>query len=132
MNLKETYQTNFRVYIEDTDAMGIVYHANYLRFFERARSEMLRQAGLPLTKLAMLDYYFSISDIKLHYYYPARLDDVLSISTFISDKTSCSLLFEQTMEAKEKLLCQGTIKVVCINKEMKPKRLPDNLANVLN
>ncbi|MGQ3887792.1 YbgC/FadM family acyl-CoA thioesterase [Legionella sp. CNM-1927-20] len=128
MNLKEIYQTNFRVYIEDTDAMGIVYHANYLRFFERARSEMLRQTGLPLTQLAALDYYFTITDIKLHYYYPARLDDVLSISTFIADKSSCSLLFEQIMEAKEKLLCQANIKVVCVNKGMKPKRLPDNFS----
>ncbi|WP_131783093.1 YbgC/FadM family acyl-CoA thioesterase [Legionella gresilensis] len=125
MNLKEIYQTNFRVYIEDTDAMGIVYHANYLRFFERARSEMLRQADLPLTKLATLDYYFTISDIKLHYYYPARLDDVLSISTFITDKSNCSLLFEQRIQVKQKLLCLANIKVVCVNKGMKPKRLPE-------
>ncbi|STX29152.1 acyl-CoA thioesterase [Legionella beliardensis] len=132
MNLNSSHAT-FRVYIEDTDAMGVVYHANYLRFFERARSDMFRQAGLPLTALITSDYHFAIRDIKLHYDYPARLDDVLSISTVIAEQRSCSLLFEQKMKNQDnKMLCQASINVVCVNKAMKPKRLPNNfLANAL-
>ena len=71
----------FRVYVEDTDLMGIVYHGNYLCFFERARTEMLRDNGLSLTMMATYGTNFAIHDIHIRYHHPARLDDAITIKT---------------------------------------------------
>lgn len=116
----------YRVYTEDTDLMGIVYHANYLCFFERARTDMLRDNGLYLTTMAAYGTYFAIHDIHIRYLYPARLDDVLTIKTSCERKRSCSLLFRQVMSNQlGKILSDATIHVVCVNKNLKPKPLPD-------
>jgi acyl-CoA thioester hydrolase len=117
----------YRVYIEDTDQMGIVYHANHLRFFERARTELLRENGLSLTMMAVYDTYFAIHDIHISYILPARLDDVLTIKTTCQTKKACSLLFEQKMYGQtEQLLSEATTQVVCVDKNLKPRRLPGN------
>ncbi len=117
----------YRVYIEDTDQMGIVYHANHLRFFERARTELLRENGLSLTTMAGYDTHFAIHDIHIRYILPARLDDVLTIKTTCERQKACSLLFKQRMYSPtEQLLSEATILVVCVDKNLKPKRLPGN------
>nr|HAT8713279.1 YbgC/FadM family acyl-CoA thioesterase [Legionella jordanis] len=117
-----------RVYSEDTDLMGIVYHANYLKYFDRARTEMIRKSGLSLTMLAQYDCHFVITEAKLHYLAPAFLDDWLTVSSKIESKTSCSLNFEQNISNQDgKLLCRGFITLVCVNANKKPKRIPENL-----
>jgi len=126
-NAKE-YSCTYRVYIEDTDLIGIVYHANYLRFFERARTEALRDKGFSLTTMATYDTYFAIHDAHLRFLYPARLDDVLSIKTSFVKEKSCSVMFRQVMYNQlGQLLSEATIHVVCVNRHLKPKRLPDKL-----
>lgn len=121
----KAYHANFRVYAEDTDFMGIVYHGNYLCLFERARTELLRDLGLPLTVLAEEDCHFVIHEVQLKYLHPARLDDWLMISTKVTKHSQCVMIFEQTMYNQAKiLLCQGAIKVVCVNGKKKPQRLP--------
>jgi acyl-CoA thioester hydrolase len=115
-----------RVYVEDTDLMGIVYHANYLFFFERARTEMLRDHGLYLTTMAAYGTYFAIHDIHIKYLRPARLDDVLTINTTFERKKSCCLLFKQLMSNQlGKVLSEAVVQVVCVNSNLKPKPLPD-------
>ncbi len=122
------YSFACRVYIEDTDVIGIVYHANYLLFFERARTEALRDKGFSLTIMATDDTYFAVHDAHLRFLYPARLDDVLSIKTTFSKKKSCSVMFRQVMYNQlGQLLSEATIQVVCVNRHLKPKRLPDKL-----
>ncbi|HHF7344044.1 TPA: YbgC/FadM family acyl-CoA thioesterase [Legionella feeleii] len=122
------HQFDIRVYAEDTDLMGIVYHANYLCFFERARTEMIRKSGLSLTTLAKYDCHFAINEVQLHYLNPARLDDLLTIISKIDSKTACSALFKQLMyNQHKKLLCEAMVKVVCVNGHLKPRRLPDDL-----
>lgn len=119
----------YRVYVEDTDLMGIVYHSNHLCFFERARTEMLRENGLSLTTMALYDTHFAIHDVHIRYLYPARLDDILTIKTSYERRKTCSLLFKQVMYNQlNKVLCEATIQVVCVNKNLKPKPLPDELA----
>lgn len=128
MDLTNTHHFDIRVYAEDTDLMGIVYHANYLCFFERARTEMIRKSGLSLTTLATYDCHFAINDVQLRYLRPARLDDLLTITTKIDSKKSCSVVFKQVMHNQhDKILCEALIKVVCIDNEMKPRRMPENL-----
>ncbi len=121
----------YRVYTEDTDLMGIVYHANYLCFFERARTDMLRDNGLSLTMMATYGTYFAIHDIHIRYLHPARLDDVLTITSTCERKKSCSLIFRQVMHNQlGKILSEAMIQVVCVSKELKPKSLPE--AFILN
>ncbi|KTC86698.1 YbgC/FadM family acyl-CoA thioesterase [Legionella brunensis] len=128
MSLTDLHHFNIRVYVEDTDLMGIVYHANYLRFFERARTEMIRNAGLSLTTLATYDCHFAINDIKLRYLFPAKLDDSLTVVSKIGSKKSCSVVFEQCLYNQDnQLLCEGFIKLVCVDCSMQPKRIPENL-----
>ncbi|MFT4057944.1 MAG: YbgC/FadM family acyl-CoA thioesterase [Legionella sp.] len=120
-----TYQHNVRIYAEDVDYMGIVYHANYLRHLERARTEMLRQNNLILSDLLQSDTLFAISEINIRYITPARLDDLLTIKSQISKSGACSFIFDQIMfNQHEKLICKAQIKVVCVNSNLKPKRFP--------
>ncbi|MCR9191849.1 MAG: YbgC/FadM family acyl-CoA thioesterase [Gammaproteobacteria bacterium] len=124
--LKKDHIMSYRVYIEDTDVMGIVYHAQYLCFFERARTELLRDHQLSLTVMAEYHTYFAIRDLYIRYHYPARLDDMLQITTSIDSKKSCSLNFKQSMRNQNgKLVSEATMTVVTVDHELKPKRLPD-------
>ncbi|GGI76974.1 tol-pal system-associated acyl-CoA thioesterase [Legionella impletisoli] len=108
--------------------MGIVYHANYLCFFERARSELLRELGFSLPKLAKSGTQFAIKEAKIRYIAPAHLDDQLTIKTTVETHRATSLLFKQMMSNQsDKVLCEGDILVVCLNDALKPRRLPDNL-----
>lgn len=119
---------SIRVYIEDTDLQGIVYHANYLRFFERARTELLRAYGFTLTDMAEYDTNFAIKNIHLQFVLPARLDDLLMIKTSVVRKKNCSLRFNQAMfNQSEKRLSEAVVDVVCVNKHLKPIRLPEAL-----
>lgn len=119
------HQHSFRVYAEDVDYMGIVYHANYLSFFERARTEMLRDNHLILSDLLKHNTLFAIYDVNIRYQAPARLDDLLTISSKVQASGACSFLFYQTMQnQQEKLLCEAKIQVVCVDSNMKPKRFP--------
>jgi acyl-CoA thioester hydrolase len=128
MTSNDSHCFYIRVYAEDTDMMGIVYHSNYLCFFERARTEMIRDSGLSLTMLATYDCQFAISEVQLRYHYPARVDDLLKLTTTIASKKTCSLLFDQTIHNQHnKRLCEAQIKVVCIDNKMKPRRLPAQL-----
>jgi len=105
--------------------MGIVYHANYLCFFERARTEMLREKELLLSDLKKLNVLFAINELAIQYRYPAKLDDLLNINTEIKDLTRCSFVFDQQMHNQdEQLISEARIKVVCVNSELKPKRIP--------
>lgn len=115
----------YRVYAADTDMMGIVYHANYLNFFERARTDMLRGQGISLISLGQQGVHFAIHDIAIRYHYPARLDDLLKIKTDITHVKACTLVFDQKMfnDAGE-CLSEATIRVVCVDDKLNPRRLP--------
>lgn len=123
---------SIRVYVEDTDLQGIVYHANYLRFFERSRTEWLRSNGFTLTDMAECDTNFAIRSIQLQFVHPARLDDLLMIKTNAVRNKHCGLRFNQAMfNASEKLLSTAVIEVVCVNKKLKPIRLPEAFISTL-
>ena len=126
--LEKDYIIAYRVYFEDTDLMGIVYHPRYLFFFERARTEMLRHQGISLTTLAKEDLHFAIRDVHITYHFPARLDDWLTIQTTIAEKKACTLQFKQTMVNQNKqLISEAWVKVVTVDHNLKPKRCPASL-----
>jgi acyl-CoA thioester hydrolase len=107
-----------RVYYEDTDAGGVVYYANYLRFFERARTELLRQAGAGRVEADSLA--------------PARLDDALEIHASIERLGGASADFIQAVVCQGRVLCQARIAVVCVSfSSMKAQRMPQHLVTAL-
>ncbi|MET0534994.1 MAG: tol-pal system-associated acyl-CoA thioesterase [Steroidobacter sp.] len=118
-----------RVYWEDTDAGGIVYYANYLKFMERARTEWLRAAGieqLPLKEQHGL--MFVVVDLEAHYRKPARYGDELLVTCEIEERTRASLTFQQHIRRHDELLIEGKVRVACLDaNSLKPKALPKDL-----
>lgn len=123
--MKKDHIISYRVYFEDTDMMGIIYHARYLYFFERARTEMLRERGFTLTDMAQKNIYFAIREANVRYHTPAYLDDVLHIFSSITAQTACTMLFKQMMmNQNEKLIAEAAVMTVCVNRDLKPRRVP--------
>ena len=120
--LKKEFTIDYRVYIEDTDLMGIVYHPRYLFFFERARTEMLRSYGFSLSQLAEQNIHFAIRDIQMVFHYPARIDDILSIESSIDTVSACSLGFVQHMfNQNRQAIAEARVKVVTVDQFTKPR-----------
>lgn len=109
-----------RVYYEDTDAGGVVYHANYLRFMERARTEWLRQRGFEQDKLAQeLGIVFVVASLDIQYRKPARFNDELSVTAAIEKSGRASIIFTQKIcragaDNSSELLTTASVKVVCV------------------
>ncbi len=123
--MKNDHIIGYRVYFEDTDLMGIVYHARHLYFFERARTEMLRNHGFSLTTMAETNHHFAIREANIRYHYPAHLDDLLSITTSVANRTACTIQFKQMMRNQnDHLISEADVLTVCVNRDLKPKRLP--------
>jgi len=118
-----------RVYYEDTDAAGVVYYANYLRFCERARTEWLRELGIGQQALMASDgIAFVVRSVKADYLRAARLDDALEVTTRISALRGASLLFEQDVQRAGQLLFSAQVLVACIDqRRQKPTPIPTQL-----
>ena len=118
-----------RVYYEDTDAAGVVYYANYLRFCERARTEWLRELGIGQQALMASDgIAFVVRSVKADYLRAARLDDALEVTTRISALRGASLLFEQDVQRAGQLLFSAQVLIACIDlRRQKPRPFPAHL-----
>lgn len=128
---KEGYRLPVRVYMEDTDAGGIVYYVNYLKFMERARSEWLRQLGLNQQTLLDEGTQLVVYRLACHYAKPACLDDELAISAQVVNVGRCRMTFEQQVWRAEELLCSATVEIACLSTErLRPKAWPSSL-NIL-
>lgn len=116
-----------RVYYEDTDAGGVVYHANYLRFFERARSDMLMLAGVDHAEaLAAGEGSYVVSGADLRFVRPARLNEALIVRSRIEDVRRASCLIQQSVMRDDALLCEGRITVAWVGSDGRPRRQPKN------
>ena len=117
-----------RVYYEDTDASGVAYHANYLRWFERGRTEWLRALGLGQEQLrGELDVAFTVANLQVDYRRPARLDDWLEVVTRVSQARRASLVFEQILRPRDatELLARATVRIACVGMtDFRPVPLP--------
>ena len=115
-----------RVYWEDTDAGGIVFYANYLKFFERARTEWLRALGH--SQQEMVDTtgcMFVVQDTHVRYLRPARLDDMLVVTVHVTERGKASLRIAQQAWCGDRLLAEGEIRIGCVERAtMKPTRIP--------
>lgn len=123
----------FRIYYEDTDAGGVVYHANYLGFFERGRTEFFRERGLNVADLAGNGQLFPVVRLEVDYRFPAVLDDLIRVETEVLEigKTSFTLGQQALRVFDGKLLACGKVTLVCVSPAMKAKRLPQELLHIL-
>lgn len=124
-----------RVYYEDTDAGGVVYYANYLRFMERARTEWLRKLGFEQDELiAQHDVLFAVRRVQVDYRQPARFNDSLVVSVKVVEAGKASLTFAQAIyrESDNTLLCEGKIKIASLEaSSFKPRAIPASLQQQL-
>ncbi len=120
---------DIRIYYEDTDAGGVVYHANYLNFAERARCELLRSIGLECSKLeADLGIIFVVKHIDIEYMRPAMLDDALQVLTTIEKMKNTSFLARHKIQKNGETICEMHVTLVCVDTNtIKPVSLPDIL-----
>lgn len=118
-----------RVYYEDTDAGGVVYHASYIAFYERARTEMLRQQGFSQQMLLAEHVAFVVRKMTVEYLAPARLDDLLEIQSEVKSIRGASMVFSQRiLNAENQVLNQAEVLIVCVDLSlMKPRALPKSI-----
>ena len=116
-----------RVYYEDTDLAGIVYYANYLRFIERARSEMVREAGIDQTAMKAAGLVFAVRRVEADYLSPARYDDQIEVRTRLTDVKGASFVMPQEVWRDDTLLFRATVTVVVLNAEGRAARLPADI-----
>jgi len=122
-----------RIYYEDTDCGGVVYYANYLKYFERARTEFIRERGESLSDHMKKGIGFIVVRTEIDYKFPARYNDVIEVTTNVSEISKASFTMEYTVSKLEdgKLIASGLTKLACINKEGKPTRIPDSMLRIL-
>jgi len=126
------HRLSVRVYYEDTDAVGVVYHANYLRFAERARTEMLRCLGLEHGSLsARFGLAFTVRRCLVDYLAPARLDDRLEVRTSLARLGGASLNLEQRIVRDDRLLVRMDARLALISPALRAVRLPQALIDAL-
>jgi acyl-CoA thioester hydrolase len=131
------FEHRIRVYWEDTDAGGIVFYANYLKFFERARTEWLRAAGIEQQALRdTTGLIFVVAETQVRYLRPARLDDLLHVTVVVREQGRASMqLFQQAwrLASPPELLAEGEIRIGCVDAAtLQPKRFPLSLIQALN
>lgn len=126
-----------RIYYEDTDAGGVVYYANYLKYFERGRTELLRSLGFTQSKLLSDNIAFAVKNINVDYKKPAVFDDMLIVKTSITKINKVSLVFNQTISTESSetngTICDTEVKVVSVSvNEFKITPIPQEIITKLN
>ena len=125
------HQLKARVYFEDTDAGGIAYYASYLRFAERGRTEMMREAGFEHAKLFKeTGICFAVVSMQIDYNAPARLDDLLVVRSKVTKRGGASMEMQQDIVSGERLLVKMKVTLVCINRKFKAVRLPAKIREI--
>ena len=116
----------YRVIYGDTDQMGVVYYANYLRWFEKGRSEWLRQIALPYATIEQQGFHFPVTEVSCRYINPARYDDFVQIQTEVTElgRASLSFVYRISREEDQALLATGSTKHACLNHAGKVTRIP--------
>ncbi len=131
--MSKQFKHKVKIYYEDTDAGGVVYYANYLKYLERARSEAIYSLGLTNTNLQK-DHHslIIVKSCNIEYKKPARFEDELEIISSILSKTKTSFTMLQTIKKNEEIISEATVQLVNVNIEGKPIKIPEILNNLLN
>ena len=126
------FSLDLRVYIEDTDAGGIVYYVNYLKYMERARTEMLRSLGFNKAGANPGSIQFVVRSVRAEYLRPARLDDQLAVTARVTSLGGASLDFQQQVLRGAELLCEADVRIACVDgTSLKPARIGAEMKRAL-
>ncbi len=120
-----------KIYYEDTDAGGVVYYANYLRYMERARTELLSERGLDVAAYHAKGYLFAVVNIDVQYKKPAALGDVIDVLTEVENITTVTITLHHRISRGEDVLVEANVRLACIGKDGKPQRLPAEMTVLL-
>ena len=127
------YLFKVKIYYEDTDSGGVVYYANYLKFIERARTNLIQELGYSLKFLSKkYDCHFVVKNIECNYIQSARLEDELSIQTKFIEIKKASFKLEQIIYSEGKAIFESKVLMVNINSKGKPLKIPESLISALN
>ena len=124
------FQFPIRVYIEDTDAGGIVYHANHIKYMERTRTEWLRALGFE-HYWHQQDFIFVVHEISVKYIKPIVMDDLVTVTARVISCKSASFCLIQHIYRDEILLASGEVTIACLSTDMRPRKLPENLRTMI-
>lgn len=122
--MAEPHRFSVRVYYEDTDFSGIVYHAAYLHYFERARTEFLRSVGVHHSELMREGLAFAVRSMQIEFDAAAQIDDLLEVETVVEEMTAARLRLDQRILRAGKVITRAKVLVVAINEGGRPARLP--------
>ncbi len=122
-----TDSLKIKVYYEDTDAGGVVYHANYLRYFERARTEFLAKGGVSIAELHRRGRFFTVVHVDIKYRRPAFLGDVLEVTTEMEEVRQASMTARQQVIKDGTVIAEAHVTVACVNEDGRPQRLPEEM-----
>ncbi|MDH5358450.1 MAG: tol-pal system-associated acyl-CoA thioesterase [Gammaproteobacteria bacterium] len=120
------FEWPFRIYYEDTDSGGVVYHSNYLNFMERARTEWLRSLGFEQDELiTQHQCLFAVHSMQLNFRRPAKFNDALVVRSHVVNVSGASMEFEQKIFRDDELLCEAVVKIACLDaNRFRPKSIP--------
>ena len=126
------FKSSFKIYYEDTDSGGVVYYANYLKFFERARTDAITSLGFSNNKLVeKFGIYIVVKSCNLNFLKPAKLEDKLNIISNVLEVKNVSIKMRQNIFVNESMIVEAEILLASINKVGKPSKLPDEFKNQL-
>lgn len=114
-----------KIYYEDTDAGGVVYYANYLRFLERARTEFLLEQGIDAVEYHRQGYFFVVVCVDIRYKRPAQLGDLIAVTTELAELKHASLTLKNRIMRNETLLVEADVTIACIDRQHRPTRFPE-------
>ena len=126
------FQYTFKIYYEDTDSGGVVYYANYLKFIERARAEMINELGFTLTTLLKdYDRLFLVKKIECDYIESCKLEDTLNVQSKVLVLKNASFVLEQNLLKQNKIIFRSEIVMVCVNSQGAPSKIPNELHSLM-
>ena len=130
---RRPFRLAVRVYYQDTDAGGVVFHAQYLAFMERARTELLNEAGVDLSRLSdERRIMFMVHELSARFHRPAGLNDLVSVSAEVVKMGHASLVFRQRVERGQELLVEADVTLAVVDRvRMRPARIPEELKKAL-
>ena len=126
--MTKIYEYKFKIYYEDTDAGGVVYYANYLKFIERARTEIIKSLGFSNTNLReKFNLLFIVKYCNINYRKPAKLEDELIVFTSVVSLSKTSLVMKQDVKRHADLVAEAEVCLVAVDMKGKPKKIPEEL-----
>lgn len=113
-----------RIYYEDTDFSGSVYHGSYVRFLERGRSDFLRCVGVSHAELSVAGLHFAVSELSVAFRRAAKIDDALEVVTRVGEVTGARVVLEQTVRRREETIVEARVTVALVDRDGRPRRFP--------